>query len=287
MSTAGVEPIKNPKLYTTVHYSVQTCDIVYNNLAPGAQRMERFACATKDELVRKCLTSFFESLEYCVTKIPYSQHYVRFFDDHSTPKTIKFLNKLIKRFSSDNIHIDLVNLKRRGIMNSTKNCFKWMDKSGKQLVYQIQDDFLFRPNCIFEMIDIFNYVLNETENQEHIIVLPFNDPRHWLGYYKYKLMPRMVVPGRHQYWLTAYDLPSGFMTSVEQFRKHWDLYDAFLKMDSFDPMLEPKTINKICYEYRAQALRPFTTLAFHMQTEYEEDPYTDWRPYWDAVQDIK
>lgn len=273
-----------PELYKNVHYAVQTCSRT-DNVKPGDTPKERFCREPRDVIMRKCLTSLFQSIEFAVKHIPDSIHTVRFFDDHSEPEFLDFLNKLIKRFSSNNIKIDIFPLVGTGVMASTRACYEWMDQEGDHLVYQVQDDFLFKESCIFEMIEIFDRMYLETESLQPLI-MPFNDPHHWHNHYKYKMIERMVVPGLKQYWLTTYDLPSGFMTSVHEFRKHWDIYEKFLALDPWDPDLEPKSLNHITFEYRAYALRPFNTIAFHMQTLSEWDPYTDWKPTWDAVEEV-
>jgi hypothetical protein len=57
-----------------VHYALQTCDTGSN------QGNKRYASDSKAEIIKKCVTSFFESIHNC----PNAEHHVMIFDDHST-----------------------------------------------------------------------------------------------------------------------------------------------------------------------------------------------------------
>jgi hypothetical protein len=272
------------EFYTTVHYAIQTCDIVLTNTDPKDKPHPRYCSDDKGEILQKSLTSFFTSLEYCVWAAPKVHHYIKIFDDHSSDRTLGYFERLIKRFACDNIHIEIHHLEGRGIMNSTRECYTWMDQEGKELVYQIQDDFLWHKNCIFEMIDIFNQTMQETTN--HLLIFPNNEPWPWHGFYRYKLVPRMLVPGAFRYWVSTYDVPSGFMTSVTEFRKHWDLYEKYFALPPYHPELETLSLNKILCESRTYGIKPVDSMAFHLQYAPNKEPYMDWKTYWDAVEEI-
>ena len=71
--------------FINVHYAVQTCDGAFN----VHKRLEdspppRFHGVSKPESMQKCITSLFESIEYCIKQVPNSQHTVMFFDDNSS-----------------------------------------------------------------------------------------------------------------------------------------------------------------------------------------------------------
>jgi hypothetical protein len=40
-------------------------------------------------------------------------------------------------------------------MSSIRNCYEWLKFTESELVYQVQDDYLFIESAIFELIDIF------------------------------------------------------------------------------------------------------------------------------------
>lgn len=264
-----------------IHYALQTCDISNN------QNISRYCAETKTEVTEKCVTSFLNSVYYVASKNSETIHNVCIFDDHSSEYIINFLNRAIKHFQKDNLKIELVCLEKKGIMSSIRSCWEWMEKNGKDLVYQVQDDFLFEPHAIFEMIDIWMQLYNY--NHTESIVIPYNDPMHWrAGSYFYKPTPRTIVPGRSRYWLQCYDIPCTFMTSKNQFSKHWDLYEKFLDMNPSgeNGNLENVTINKIFVDRGVLGLQPFESIALHMQSEHEKDLYIDWQKRWNSVEKI-
>ena len=43
------------------------------------------------------------------------------------------------------------------------------------------------------------------------------------------------------------------------------------------------SINKILVERGVLGIAPLRSLALHMQTEAEKDPYIDWKSWWDNI----
>jgi hypothetical protein len=280
-STIQIPTTKKPSLglYSKVCYAVQVCDVSSN------QGGQRYCGDDRSLLTEKSLTSLCISIQRACELIPYSQHEVYLFNDHSTTRVTDFVNRLIEKFQSKNITFKLINLEEKGIMNSIRKCYECLRDNGKELVFQIQDDYLFEPNAMFEMISLFNQVRLETTSQEEIIISPNNDPRHWQEFYKYIPLSKMFIMGKNQYWFQTGDMTCTFLTSVNQFNRHWDIYERFLTLDPTDSMLEPRSLN-IIPNNRVLSFRPFTSLALHMQYEYDKEPYIDWEARWSAVPKI-
>jgi glycosyltransferase involved in cell wall biosynthesis len=256
-----------------VHYALQTCDTGSN------QGNKRYASDSKTEIIKKCVTSFFQSLQNC----PDAEHNVIIFDDHSTDETIEFLNKVLVIYSSDNIKISLHQLETRGVMTSIKACYDWMKDNGENLVYQVQDDYLFEPNAIFEMIDMFMQIKRETNTDS--IVYPYNHPGFWIDRhnYQYKPVPRTLVAGHSRYWLTVIDVSCSFMTSIDVFKNNWDLCEKLYNGQSLDPQLEFNSVNIMMRDRGIIGVMPVESIALHMQSTYEMDPYIDWKSRWDRI----
>jgi hypothetical protein len=258
-----------------VHYAIQTHDLSNN------QGFDRYATTDKSLVVEKCVTSLLVSIEQAIKERPDSKHTAVIFDDHSSEKTVSFLRHAANHFNKGNFELTFEHLEKKGLMSSVRSCYEYLQNNGQELVYQVQDDFLFEPGAIFEMIDVF--VQLSLDVNTHAIVSPLNDPKIWRTHYRYKQTPRMIFPGAYRYWMQYYDTPCSFLTSKDQFGKHWDLYDAFLACSPNDTELEAKTINHMLVKRGVLGVLPFDSLALHMGYEIDKEPYIDWEKRWDAV----
>lgn len=263
------------------HYAVQTCDIASNIVS------ERYAGKNKTEVSKKCVTSFLNSVRYLANKKSDTQHHVMIFDDHSTKELLDYLEILQKEYSQDNIAVSINSLNTGGIMQSIRTCYEWLDSQGKDLVFQVQDDYLFYETCIYEMADVWFQMYNETDSQS--IISPYNNVRHWLGSYRNIPTPRTVIVGESRYWIQYYDMSCSFMTGREEFVKHWDLYEEFLNLPStgINGDLESISLNYILTKRGVLGLTPVDSLALHIQHEYDKDPHIDWKQWWDSTKIIE
>ena len=254
-------------------YALQTCDIASN------QGEKRFASDSKTELAMICTTSFLESVTNAAQHEKESHHHVAIIDDHSTEELVKHIHFLIDKYSNDRVKVEYISLEQGGIMNSIGACWRWLQSQDAHFVFQVQDDYLFKPECIVDMADQFASINNETGS--HSIIYPFNDQYIWLTGYRNKSTPRAVFCGKNGYWIQTYDIPCTFFTSKLEFSKHWDMYEKFLAMDPVKPPLEVESLNWILTRKGALGIIPIQSLAFHMQTELYVDPYVDWKPHWE------
>lgn len=258
-----------------IHYAYQTCDIASN------QSQKRYCSDSKTEIVKKCITSFLKSVQYAAKQRPESNHIIQIFDDRSTEDLKQYLQHIIKTYSNNNITINIEQIKNGGVMNSIRACWEWLEQNGTDLVYQVQDDYMYDETAIFEMVDMWFQLAKDTET--HAIISPYNDPYTWYHTYKYKVTPRMVVLGLGRYWIQTYDTSCSFMTSKLQFSQHWDLYETFLNTPPNTYTLESASINKMMSERGVLSVMPINSVALHMQSELEKDPYIDWKSKWDSI----
>ena len=263
-----------------IHYAFQSCDI------KSFQGQKRFCGDDRTLLSKKSIKSFLSSVKYCAHNNPHTTHHIAIFDDHSTQELKSYHKKCQKEFQTDNIIIELIDLiDEQGISTSIRRCYEWLYNHGKDLVYQVQDDYMFVPTAIEEMVDVFYQMYNETNTQ--CVVGSVNNSWIWKNLYKNKVTPRTIIAGKHRYWIQYYDMSCSFLTSHEQFEKHWELYNMFLyltdKIDDEHRDLENKSINYILVQRGVLGLHPIDTVGFHMQSENEKDPYIDWKPIWDSI----
>jgi hypothetical protein len=270
----GSNPSDSTKIMIKTTYAVQTYDGGNN------QKITRFATSDRSELTRKCVSSFLVSVQQCVETVPTSIHEVHIVDDGSSEETRKWLLGVANKFKSANISITIHQHSGLGVMGCIRKCYEILRDSDGDLVYQVQDDYLFEPSAITECIDIFMQVSRDVDT--HPVISPYNDPNSWQTTYRYATTPRTIVPGAKGYWIQMYDTSCSFLTSKVQFNKHWDLYEAFLA-HAMDHRLEADTLNKMFVERGVLGLMRFNSIALHMQSDLEKDPYINWKERWDNV----
>ena len=270
---------------TDIHYAFQSCDI------RSYQNAKRFCGDDRTELSKKSLKSFLQSVLFCAEKNPNIFHNILIVDDESSNELKSFYRECQIQFSNEKIFIDIFEMEKKSstsfthqsYRNSLEKCYHWLQNSGKDLVYQIQDDYIFLESAIFEMVDLFFQIKKETGSE--CIISPYNDSWNWLALYRNKATPRVVVVGKKRYWIQYYDMSCTFMTSHNIFKDHWDLYYAFfeLMLKKVAGMMENRSLNYILSRRGVLGLVPLSSLAFHMQTDLDKDPHIDWKPLWDSI----
>jgi len=266
-----------------IHYAVQVCDIANNQVA------DRYSGTDRTTVSIKCLSSLMESIDYVATKddTAYIVHNVTFFDDNSSPRLKSFLNDLKIHFAKNNIRLNVVELQEHGIMNSIGACYEYLRTNGTDLVYQIQDDYLYAKTCIYEMLEIYHKVLSETKEQ--CVVYPHNSTLPWRTTYRNRPTPRVVFYGANRVWIQIYDTSCCFMTSVNRLRENKDLTDLFLSLPpkGLDGDLESISLNYMFTKKGILGVTPVESLALHIQGEENKDPYIDWKVWWNSIQNYE
>lgn len=263
-----------------IHYAYQICDTTNREIH------DRYCGTDRTTLSKKSIKSFLNSVEHCAKKHPDVQHTVKFFSDRSTVELLNFVGNLIEKNKDKNIGLSVVHLDTPGILNSIIECFRWLQVEGRDFVYLVQDDYLFTPTCIAEMIELQHQLKQEVG--EWAILSPFNDNYLWQTFYKNKVTPRVVVCTPYRYWIQYYDMSCSYLTHHTIFGMHWDLYhEFFVLLDEHIKTgankLENRSLNYIFTRRGVLGLVPVNILSFHIQSELEKDPYVDWKPYWDSV----
>lgn len=264
---------------TIIHYAFQACDTKSN------QNEERYCGDDRTLLSMKSLTSFLQSVKNVseCENGKNSKQYVMIFADNCSEQYLDYMYKCINHFSSLSVDIDI---KRHdgpsSLMRTVRDCWEWLESEGKDIVYQVQDDYIFFPTALEEMITIIFQVMNDCKGHNPIVV-PYNNPYLWLATYRYTSIPMTMFPSKSRYWVQCYDVPCTFMTTKPQFSAHWDIYEKFLNLPSTYPRLEPETLNRIMVDRKVLGLQPVTSVALHMQAETEKDPFIDWKSLWDSI----
>lgn len=258
------------------HYALQTCDIAVRDDRP------RYCGASKSEITKKCVTSFFQAVDAIAKIRTDTSHNICIFDDHSTNSTVEYLKLLSKIYSTHNVTIEFISLYNFGIMNSIGCCYEYLKDNGKDFVYQVQDDYLFEKVSLIEMTDIWFQIYNMT-NGKHSIISPYNHTYYWNEQHFYNPSPRVLIYGNKRHWINVYEIPCTYFTTHKLFVDNWDLNQDFLLQDPHDSSCESKTLFKIVRDRGNPCFVPINSTALHMQFDLDKDPYIDWQERWENV----
>lgn len=262
-----------------INYALQTYDIASNSC------FDRYCTNDKRELVQKCVSSFFRAIEYASKQNDYI-HNVKIFDNGSSEITISLLNKIIDQISSEKIIIKIDKINTGSMIKSIKECFNWLKTEEGDIVYLVQDDYLYTETSIHEMLDIYCSILKDYSHE--CIVYPFNTPDHWKVQYRGRSTPRSIHLGCKQYWIQCYDISCCFMTGKNQLKNKWDTIKFFTSIDQINGIygnLENISLNTLLVHQGILGLMPFESVALHMQGEREKEPFVNWKQRWEAVKD--
>lgn len=260
----------------TVHYALQTCD-----LESPHHKDPRYCNAPKTEVTKRCVRSFLESVTYAVDANHEAIHRITIFDDRSSQQTKDTLHRYAKIYSTGDVTVEVRDTKLPGLAASIRECYEHLRKCDG-LVYQVQDDYLFETNAVYQSLNTYFQVNHQCITDP--LVSPFNDQYYWQVGYHNRSTPRLIVQGNDRYWIQIYDISCSFLTSNVQFNKHWDLYEKFLGLIGTGEHLENRSLNYITTQRGVLAICPINTLAFHLQSNHEKDPYIDWKPLWDKYE---
>lgn len=263
----------------SVHYAVQVCDTA------SYQNETRFCGPDRTLLSKKSIKSLILSIQECYRIKPMTKHHLLLIYDNTSDALLEYLKDIVQQYSDDNLKIELENLyPRTGITESIRYCYQWLTDTGIDFVFQVQDDYLFDKNAIIDSIEHFYVML--AENKTHAIIQPFNDIYHWTNQYRNQSTPRLVSPGKKDYWIQIYDTSCSFLTSQVQFKQHWDLYEKFFELiptaGKGQSNLENISLNYMFTRKGVLGLAPIRTLSHHIQTV--PDFYVDWKILWDSIE---
>lgn len=245
----------------------------------NAQKKQRYCKAPKKEVMRRCVSSLIDSLNYANNLNPELNIRLKIFDDHSDKESLDILHALTLKCSFE---VDLESLWTSGIMPSILRCYEYGRDKGKDLVYFIQDDFLFQENSIDLMLFAINQFSANTGKPASIHA--FNDP------YEYYMpentaLKSHIVASKDRFWRTNIHGVFSMMTHASIVQTHWDLFEK-MGRSKYDPNMETLSISKLFYERDLLQFTPIPSLALHMQYDTEIDPYINWREWWDKY-DLK
>lgn len=246
------------------------------------ENRKRYVGHSKLEISKRCFKSLLNTIRYCQQQQPSVTYRLVVLDDDSDQEYIDFVKSYMQ---SSTFPITLEHTQERGIMHSIGRMYEIGRDQGKNLVYFVQDDYLYYETALWEMIDAY-VQFREMSNME-ICIYPYNDP--------YRRTPdknHKLLPGAKRYWLTEQATACCLMVSHQTIVENWELF-AEMSNQKYDAICEDMSINRLFMNFKELPTReikhllfvPVTSLALHLGFETERDPYLDWRALWDQFAD--
>jgi hypothetical protein len=250
-----------------------------HNRSNNQKQITRYMSSDKTEIAKRCIRSFIKSVNYLIKIRPNEVKVkLKVFDDHSDERFLKILDEIL---SECQFEYDLEHLETYGIMPSILRCYEHGRDFGKDLVYFVQDDYLYYETCIWEMLEAYFQFSHKTKLP--VCIYPFDDP------YRYgdhiKVPPLVTVHlGLKRHWRTSFGTASCFMLDHPTIVKNWDLLEAMGKHE-IDYKMEDETLNVMFRERGVLLFTPIPSIALHAQADTEKDLYLDWEALWNQFAD--
>lgn len=244
----------------------------------NSSSLPRYCGARKFEVSKTCTASLINTIEWSKNNSKFTNYKLIIADDHSDEEFINFIKEKIGEASFE---IELIHLETYGEMPGILKCYELGRDLGKHLVYFAHDDYLYYETALWEMIDAY-FQFKQISGME-ICIFPYDDPyRYSLLNYDYK-----ILLGAKRHWRNAYHTASCFMANHNTIIDNWDLFEAMGKA-AYDAYCEDKSINRLFIQMEGFPTRkikhllftPIPSLALHMGSEREKDPYIDWEQLW-------
>ena len=262
----------------SINYALQVCDLHNRESRP------RLISDDRTLISKKSICSFFESLRQAAGAREDVRHRVLMILDQCTPDLQHYCGLVKTKFESPNITIEIQNLHPlSGIIHSIRQCYRWLSDQPSDLVFQVQDDYLFEQSALLESINIWYQIYRDTGT--HAVVQPFNDFDNWYMTL-YRPNPLTMIMGLNRYWVQIYDTSCSFLTSRQQFVQHWDLYEEFFRL--IDPKNQPRehdlenlSLNHMFTKRGVLGVTPIYTLSHHLQ--HQHDLYLPPDQTWETI----
>ena len=233
----------------------------------------RYCNLSKPEIVIGCTQSLVNSIKQvkdCIVKLTV-------LDDHSSEETKLKIKEIIQPVSGS-----FIELAETGYNHSAHQQWLLCKNSKADLVYSVEDDYLHVPTAIQEMLDSYQ-LFSDRLKRTDIVLYPFDEP----GEYNPPNRTDFIVHGSNRHWRTGVFTTNVLFTVPAIFKANWELFEVLaLKYngDYLNPRTEhyeeSNTIWKIWQNNQAIRFNPVPSLALHLQFEQQQDPFIDWKQWW-------
>ena len=205
-------------------------------------------------------------------------------EDDSSDENLKKISDMINNSNLDievinhknNIHKNIIKKQTNNAtfsnLSSLLKCFEIAKDEGKDLVFFIEDDYIFFESALDEIVTSYERISSQINKD--LFICPTDYPYFYMDSQKTN-----VLIGSKRHWRLVSKTLCSFITSHTLIKKYWsNFYDNCL--DRHDPF--EKYLNKI-YE-KEICISPIKSLSLHMtniNSSYGLSPFIDYKSLWD------
>tara|TARA_B100000965_G_C19516644_1_gene724521 strand:+ start:174 stop:1163 length:990 start_codon:yes stop_codon:yes gene_type:complete len=205
-------------------------------------------------------------------------------EDDSSDENLKKISDMINNSNLDievinhknNIHKNIIKKQTNNAtfsnLSSLLKCFEIAKDEGKDLVFFIEDDYIFFESALDEIVTSYERISSQINRE--LFICPTDYPYFYMDSQKTN-----VLIGSKRHWRLVSKTLCSFITSHTLIKKYWsNFYDNCL--DRHDPF--EKYLNKI-YE-KEICISPIKSLSLHMtniNSSYGLSPFIDYKSLWD------
>ena len=205
-------------------------------------------------------------------------------EDDSSDENLMKISDMINNSNLDievinhknNIHKNIIKKQTNNAtfsnLSSLLKCFEIAKDEGKDLVFFIEDDYIFFESALDEIVTSYERISSQINKD--LFICPTDYPYFYMNSQKTN-----VLIGSKRHWRLVSKTLCSFITSHTLIKKYWsNFYDNCL--DRHDPF--EKYLNKI-YE-KEICISPIKSLSLHMtniNSSYGLSPFIDYKSLWD------
>ena len=205
-------------------------------------------------------------------------------EDDSSDENLKKISDMINNSNLDievinhknNIHKNIIKKQTNNAtfsnLSSLLKCFEIAKDEGKDLVFFIEDDYIFFESALDEIVTSYERISSQINRE--LFICPTDYPYFYMDSQKTN-----VLIGSKRHWRLVSKTLCSFITSHTLIKEYWsNFYDNCL--DRHDPF--EKYLNKI-YE-KEICISPIKSLSLHMtniNSSYGLSPFIDYKSLWD------
>ena len=205
-------------------------------------------------------------------------------EDDSSDENLKKISHMINNSNLDievinhknNIHKNIINKQTNNAtfsnLSSLLKCFEIAKDEGKDLVFFIEDDYIFFESALDEIVTSYERISSQINRE--LFICPTDYPYFYMDSQKTN-----ILIGSKRHWRLVSKTLCSFITSHKLIKEYWsNFYDNCL--DRHDPF--EKYLNKI-YE-KEICISPIKSLSLHMtniNSSYGLSPFIDYKSLWD------
>ncbi len=235
LSTLGKKNISIPLGETKITRKVKSLDIIIKTCTTVnlvTQNKKRIFEKDKSEYTFRSINSIINSLKFSEKNLGEIKIKVYIIDNNSKKED---LDKIYNKFKKTNFEFEILNLdldkfekiktlnknnpaieqNMKSTMASIRASFDLAKQKSEDLVYFVEDDYIHKKECIFEMISTYEKISSE-QNKE-LFICPVDYP------YLYKKFENsQILIGNKYHWRSVNETLLTFLTSKSLIEKYWN-----------------------------------------------------------------